>query len=319
MFFFVSLKIKIFPYYMSRPSVTVAVGVGTLLLVSVVVVLAFVLAGNKKKSVVQSVSSARGATPHRRRAARVTAAATPKQATEVFSEASVKVALQGTSPVIVFVYADWCGFCKKAMPIYSKLASDTRNAHVTMLKINHTKAGAFVRDHNITGFPSFVANWGEGSAGVENAAGNHVHKLVGFQSEAAMQTFLDGAPGGGSSTRTKGGHDVRASFEVSDQAKVMAALNASPSASPALVFVSADWCGFCKKLIPLWDEVSANPAYAHVTMLRIDAKHAPDMVKQHNIRGFPVLLSNTGQRKYVGFRPKEQLELVVREVGGMST
>lgn len=302
--------------------VTVAIVVGTLLLVSIAVVLAVVLAGsNKEKSVVTtSSSSSRAATPHRRRAARVTAAATPKQATEVFSEASVKAALQGTSPVIVFVYADWCGFCKKAMPIYSKLASDTRNAHVTMLKINHTKAGAFVRDHAITGFPSFVANWGDGLAGVEKAAGN-LHKLVGFQSEAALQTFLDGARGGASSTtraNKKGGHDVRASLEVSDQAKVMAALNASPSASPALVFVSADWCGFCKKLIPLWDEVSANPAYAHVTMLRIDAKHAPDVIQQHNIRGFPVLLSNAGQHKYVGFRPKEQLELVVREVGGMS-
>ena len=83
----------------------------------------------------------------------------------------------------------------------------------------------------------------------------------------------------------------------------MAALEGS---TPAVVFVSADWCGFCKKLMPVWDEAATGWKFNHIKMVRVDAKDAPGLIKKHGVTGFPVMLSNRGEKKYVGYRPKER-------------
>ena len=102
-------------------------------------------------------------------------------------------------------------------------------------------------------------------------------------------------------------------LEIMQESAAMEALQAP---TPTVVFVSADWCGFCKKLIPIWDEVVASGKFSNINMMRIDAKHAPELIKKHGITGFPVLLSNRGEGKYVGYRPKDKLEEVLTTIGG---
>jgi thiol-disulfide isomerase/thioredoxin len=215
-------------------------------------------------------------------------------AIEVKNDAEANAALSGSDPAVVFVYADWCGFCKRADPIFSELASNPAYSHVKMLKLNSAKAPKFVSERGIRGFPVFLTNFGKNQ------------KIVGYKPKADMEAFLKEARGGGGVRVASGSADV-----VSDEKMVMDALGGN---APVVVFVSADWCGFCKKLMPIWNEVVGSGKFKNVKLLRIDAKNASNLVKQHGITGFPVLLSNKGERKYIGYRPKEKLEEILMEV-----
>lgn len=223
-----------------------------------------------------------------------------RMAVECETDAVATDALEGASPAMIFVYADWCGFCKRADPIYAELAADPAYAHIKMLKLNSAKASKFVSKHGIKGFPVFLTNWGTQT------------KIVGYKPKADMETFLKAAPnpgsGGSAATRLAKGKGVVVTEDVA-----MAAL---ASAAPAVVFVSADWCGFCKKLMPVWDEVASGGKFKHIKLMRIDAADAGNLVKKHGITGFPVLLSNKGEGKYIGYRPKEKLEEMLVTIGG---
>lgn len=218
------------------------------------------------------------------------APARARVAVEVNTGEAADALLAGSTPTFVFVYADWCGFCKRADPIFTELSQSPTYQHVRMLKLNSAAAPAFVTKHGIRGYPAFLHNWGPKRG--------ELVKVAGFQDKAAMQALLNSAPVA-SPTSAK----VR--LTVTHQDDVVRALNGT---SPAVVFVSAEWCGFCKKLRPIWDEVVASGKFKHLTLLHIDAKDAPELIKTHGITGFPTLLSNRGSRKYVGYRPRDQLE-----------
>jgi thiol-disulfide isomerase/thioredoxin len=92
---------------------------------------------------------------------------------------------------------------------------------------------------------------------------------------------------------------------VTSEQDVQAALQDS---APVLVFVQAEWCGYCKKQLPIWEEVAPT---AGINMMRIDAKDAPNIMKDFGITGFPTFVSNRGEKKYVGFRDSQKLVSLV--------
>jgi|SRR3989344_3879148 len=98
---------------------------------------------------------------------------------------------------------------------------------------------------------------------------------------------------------------------LASEAVALEALNAT---TPVVIFVSADWCGFCKKLMPEWEAVAMEGKFPNILMMRVDSKDASALMKQYGITGFPVILSNGGQKKYIGYRPKEKLEELLQEV-----
>lgn len=201
---------------------------------------------------------------------------------DLSSEADAREALAGDAPAMVFLYAEWCGFCKKAMPLYDELAKDPEHAGVKLLKLDASKAAGLAKEKGVTGFPTFLSNWGEG-------------KYVGYKPKEQMKAILGASKKGG----------VRAAHAKAEmmESDVMAALEGK---EPVVVFVSSESCGFCKRLAPLWAAAAAQPRKAK--MIKIDANKARNLIKQHGITGFPTMISNKAEKKYIGYRPKEKLD-----------
>ncbi len=56
-----------------------------------------------------------------------------------------------------------------------------------------------------------------------------------------------------------------------------------------LIDVKAEWCGPCKQLSPIVDEISSE-TYGKVSVGVLDADENMDFCKEHNIRNIPTLL-----------------------------
>jgi glutaredoxin len=167
------------------------------------------------------------------------------------------------------------------------LAADPAYKHVKLMKLNADKAKALAKEKGVSGFPTFLTNWGEG-------------KHVGYKDLPKMQAILKSAKGGARMGHARG----------HTEAEVVAALQGK---EPVVVFLSADSCGFCKKMSPVWEE--AVPKFKHIKMMRIDGKNARELVKANGVTGFPTFLSNRGEGKYVGYRPKDKFEEMLVKLG----
>lgn len=71
------------------------------------------------------------------------------------------------------------------------------------------------------------------------------------------------------------------------------------AATKTLVLYYAPWCGYCKKMMPAWDNLSNR--YGE-RMKKVDCEEFPDQAEKQNIEAFPTVIL------YVGGQPVKVLK-----------
>jgi thioredoxin 1 len=82
------------------------------------------------------------------------------------------------------------------------------------------------------------------------------------------------------------------------------------SDKPTLVDFWADWCGPCKMIAPILEELAEEHG-DRFTLAKVDVQAEPDLASRFEVQGIPLLiLFQEGDilAKVVGARPKEELE-----------
>ena len=79
--------------------------------------------------------------------------------------------------------------------------------------------------------------------------------------------------------------------------------------SPVLVDFWAEWCGPCKQLSPLVDEL-AKDLDGKVKVVKVNIEEAPEAPTKYGVRGVPTLMLFKGGEVFdtkIGGMPKSQL------------
>ena len=71
-----------------------------------------------------------------------------------------------------------------------------------------------------------------------------------------------------------------------------------------LIYFSAPWCGPCRQLGPIMDEVAQE-----VTVQKVNVDNSPDMASHYGIRNVPTVVAIDGygneRARKVGLNPKQ--------------
>jgi thioredoxin 2 len=89
---------------------------------------------------------------------------------------------------------------------------------------------------------------------------------------------------------------------------------------PILVDFYADWCGPCKMIAPIVDQL-ANDRAGQALFLKLDTDRSPGITERFGIRGIPTLIAfhhgkETGRQ--VGLAQRPQLEALLTRMGSDS-
>jgi len=99
----------------------------------------------------------------------------------------------------------------------------------------------------------------------------------------------------------------------SDYQDIRAEINNSKS--PTLIDFYADWCEPCKRLSPIFEELSKK-YLGRVKFLKVDVNKYPEIAQDFAVRNLPCLIMLSGKRELMrttGFQQKNSLEKRIDE------
>lgn len=83
-----------------------------------------------------------------------------------------------------------------------------------------------------------------------------------------------------------------------------------------LLDLYADWCGPCKMIAPMLDELSAKYE-GQVTFVKVNVDNDPEVAQRFGVMSIPTLITfKDGQKvkQVAGFQPKPMLEKMINEL-----
>ncbi|KAI8325553.1 disulfide isomerase [Martensiomyces pterosporus] len=220
-----------------------------------------------------------------------------------------KKVVDGSKNVLVKFYAPWCGHCKNMAEDYETLAGGySHDSNVVIAEVNADEHRDLGDAYGVQGFPTlkFFPKGGDVKKPEDYAKGRDLDSLSDFVREKT-----------GVAARIKKPISLVAELDYDKFKKV-----ALDDSKFVLVEFFAPWCGHCKRLAPIYaqlSEVFQNDD--NVVIASYDASDDAKIREEYPIQGFPTIYGFPAGKdakhvEYDGARTLEDLVAFVNKHAG---
>ncbi|KAI7782055.1 disulfide-isomerase erp38 [Diaporthe eres] len=187
------------------------------------------------------------------------------------------VVLKSGKPTLVEFFAPWCGHCKNLAPVYEDLASAFASSKdVQIAKVDADAEKELGRRFGVQGFPTLKFFDGKSDTPTDYSSGRDLESLTNFITEKtgvkpkrklekpSAVTYLT---------------DSTFDKEIGGDKNV-------------LVAFTAPWCGHCKNLAPVWEQVAEDyENEPNVLIAKVDAEGENSKVtaKAQGVTSYPTI------------------------------
>lgn len=182
-------------------------------------------------------------------------------------------------------YAPWCGHCKRLTPIYDELATKVKGQY-NIAKIDCTVEKALAQRFAIRGYPT-IKFLKEGKL-YDYSGARDVNSFVdylnsGYATANNVPVPKAGAPPAAAATENTNSNKKSDVVILTDS-------NFEELTSKGTWFLEfyAPWCGHCKRLAPIYEEV-ATQLKGTVNVGKVDCTEHRGVCSQYDISGYPTI------------------------------
>ncbi|KAF7553644.1 hypothetical protein G7046_g7050 [Stylonectria norvegica] len=220
-----------------------------------------------------------------------------------------QLVLKSGKPTLVEFFAPWCGHCKTLAPVYEELASNFEHAKskVQIAKVDADAERSLGKRFGVQGFPTLKYFDGKSDKPVDYKSGRDLESLTEFITEKT-------------GVKSKKKLDLPSSVVMLNDKSFVESIGQDKN---VLVAFTAPWCGHCKTLAPVWEQVAADFANdPNVLIAKIDAEAAnsKEVTKDQGVSGYPTIkwfpAGSKEATPYEGGRSEKDIVNFVNEHAG---
>jgi len=201
---------------------------------------------------------------------------------------------------LVEYYAPWCGFCKRLTPVWAQLATEakTKSLGFKVAKINCDDAANkdVCLSNDAHGYPT-IHLWINGKK-TTYRSDRTIEAFLSFVNEEKAKLSADelktAEEGFKNPETAPAAAPATEASEASEESAVVVLTTESFHSTVAkgwwLIEFYAPWCGHCKRLVPIWEELAqaqqTNKAFG---VAKVDCTVERDLGSEFGVRGFPTV------------------------------
>jgi len=188
------------------------------------------------------------------------------------------VVLDSGKPALVEFFAPWCGHCKSLAPVYEELASSLKHASskVTIAKVDADQHKSLGKDYGVQGFPTLKWFDGKSNTPEDYKGGRDIESLTKFISEKT-------------GVKAKGKAKAPSAVTMLDDKSFAEKIGGDQD---VFVAFTAPWCGHCKTLAPVWEELAKDFIFEKsVLIAKVDAEaeNSKATAQEQGVSSYPTI------------------------------
>ncbi|KAF9921651.1 Protein O-glucosyltransferase 2 [Linnemannia zychae] len=217
-----------------------------------------------------------------------------------------KIVHDNDKDVLIEFYAPWCGHCKNLAPIYDEVGGLYKGSNIVIAKIDATanELPASV-PFSIEGYPTIKFKKAGTKEYIDYKGGRSASAFVNFLRKNAVNKVEIADPDGLYEPKLRSeaiptSQDGPVTIVVADSYEKIVHDNDKD----VLIEFYAPWCGHCKKLAPIYDEVGALYKGSNIIVAKMDAtvNELPPLVP-FSLEGYPTIkFKKAGTKEYIDYK-----------------